>query len=124
MKQKKKLYAVYFVKSKKGKLYYKWDECQKAMKGHDNLFKGFMNEQEAEAWLNSINDKKIEVHHNVVNKKREEQKIKSQSKKYEIYLDQKHSAALDRFLKKWKINVSDYVKQVIELDLMEEESNE
>lgn len=50
-----------------------------------------------------------------------EQERKSRSKKYEVYLDQKHSEALECFLKRHKITISDYIKETIELDLMNEE---
>ena len=48
MKKRKNLYAVYFIKRQERKIFYNWQECQKAMKGQDNLFKGFMNEQEVD----------------------------------------------------------------------------
>lgn len=121
MKRRKNLYAVYFIKEQERKIFYNWQECQKAMKGHDNLFKGFMNEQEAEEWFSSITENKIEAHHHKVKQKRDKQELKSRSKKYEVHLDQKHSEALEHFLKKHRLTISDYIKEVIELDLMEEE---
>lgn len=121
MKKRKNLYAVYFIKRQERKIFYNWQECQKAMKGQDNLFKGFMNEQEAEEWFSSITENKIEAHHHKVKQKRDEQELKSRSKKYEVYLDQKHSEALECFLKRHKITITDYIKETIELDLMNEE---
>ena len=72
MKRRKNLYAVYFIKEQERKIFYNWQECQKAMKGQDNLFKGFMNEQEAEEWFSSITENKIEAHHHKVKQKRDE----------------------------------------------------
>ena len=48
---------------KKDVVVHDWIECQNAMKGHNNMFKGFMDDESAYKWLSKITSKQ-EEHHN------------------------------------------------------------
>lgn len=124
MKKRKNLYAVYFIKRQERKIFYNWQECQKAMKGQDNLFKGFMNEQEAKKWLTGITKKKEENHNKQVELHKQQKRAKnvkiSTPKTYTFMLDEKYSKVLDEWLSARKMKLSDYMKEIIELDMCED----
>lgn len=53
MGQRKYCYAVHFIGGE-DKIFFSWAECDKAMRGRPHIQKGFMCEDEAQEWLNSL----------------------------------------------------------------------
>lgn len=54
--KKKNFYAIYYRDSKKSFIVKTWPECQRVMRGHNNLMRGFFTETEAKEWLESLTD--------------------------------------------------------------------
>ena len=122
-RKNKAMYGVHFLDGRKNcdQIFYTWAEEQKATFHVPHMMHGFETEAEAEAWFKTITRKDVDTHKKIVAKRKQEKEAKKNLKKYELYLEQKHSEALEHFLKKHRLTISDYIKEVIELDLMEEE---
>lgn len=121
-KQKKKCYAIHFIDEKRDEIVFSWSECQEKMKGHNNMFKGFMTELDAEEWLKGITTDKEKAHNRQVDAHREEKKVRKKQiaslKKYSFILDEEHAKALDEWLAQRNVKLSDYMKEIVELDMM------
>lgn len=57
-KQHKNFYAVFYRESKQSFVVKSWSECQRIMRGHNNLMREFSTEAEAKAWLESLTEHK------------------------------------------------------------------
>ncbi len=123
-KQLKKCYAIHFINEKRDEIVFSWRECQEKMKGHNNMFKGFMTEEEAKKWLTGITKEKEEHHNKQVELHKQQKRAKnikiSTPKTYTFMLDEKYSKVLDEWLSARKMKLSDYMKEIIELDMCED----
>ena len=84
------------------------------------MWKGFMTEEEAEKWFNSITKTQIEKHHKQAEAAKKRKEEKKKLKKYEIFLDPEHSKFLDEFCRFHKISASDFVTESIDVDIIGE----
>lgn len=66
--EKKNCYAVHWIDEKKDFVVKSWTECQKLIEGHNTMFKGFMNEEQANGWLASIMEQDERKHNEIVEK--------------------------------------------------------
>ena len=67
-KKKKNCYAVHWIEEKKDFVVKSWTECQRLIEGHNMMFKGFMNEEQANEWLSSITEQDERKHNEIVEK--------------------------------------------------------
>lgn len=122
-KKNKAMYGVHFLDGRKDcdQIFYTWAEEQKATFHVPHMMHGFETEAEAEAWFKNITSEDVDTHRKIVAKKKQAKEEKKKLKKYEVYLDKEHSKAIDEFLRRHRITMSDYVKEIIEIDLMADE---
>lgn len=122
-KKNKAMYGVHFLDGRKDcdQIFYTWAEEQKATFHVPHMMHGFETEAEAEAWFKNITREDVDTHRKIVAKKKQVKEEKKKLKKYEVYLDEEHSKAIDEFLRRHRITMSDYVKETIEIDLMADE---
>lgn len=97
-KQKKKCYAIHFIGNKKDVIVDSWTECQELMKGHNNMFKGFMTEEEAKKWLGGITGEQEDLHDQQVRDRREAKRIKDNQIEYRFVMDNELSEAFQKKL--------------------------
>lgn len=112
-KQKKNCYAVHWIDEKKDFIVKSWDECQKLTKGHNNMFKGFMSDDEAKEWLKGITKQKEEKHSEQVKKNREIKKIKKDRIQYMFRIDKNLSDDLQKELNNLHISVDRLMDDLI-----------
>ena len=98
MKQKKKCYAIHYVGKNEDVIVTSWDECQRLTKGRNNMFKGFMSEEEAKLWLASITKQSEERHNQLVEKSKAIKKAQKEKVAYQFRIDKEMSDDLDKKL--------------------------
>lgn len=116
-KPKKKCYAIHWIDEKKDMIVTTWPECQKKIKGHNNMFKGFQSEEEAKKWLAGITRQKEKKHNEMVEKNKEIKRIKKSKVRYQFRLDK---ALSDKFQEKLKIMrldvdavIADFIREYV-----------
>ena len=120
-KNVKKFYALHFIGEKQDEIVESWTEAQEKLKGYNNMFKSFLTEEEAKAWLADITPDK-EIKHNVqVEKSRQVKKEKAQYKKYSVSLPPDVAKVVDELLDKRRTTISAIVEDFIRTDYMSEE---
>lgn len=119
-KKNKAMYGVHFLDGRKDcdQIFYTWAEEQKATFHIPHMMHGFETEAEAKAWFESITREDVKEHRKIITKKKQSKEAKKKLKKYEVYLDENHSKAIDEFLELHKTTISDYIREIIEIDLI------
>lgn len=120
-KNVKKYYALHFIGKKQDEIVESWAEAQEKLKGHNNMFKSFLTEEEAKSWLAGITPDKEKQHNAQVEKSRQEKKEKAQYKKYSVNLPPDVAAVVDGLLEKRRTTISALVEDFIRTDYMSED---
>lgn len=115
--RKKKYYAVHWIDEKEDMIVTTWPECQKKIKGHNNMFKGFQSEEEAKKWLAGITVQQERKHDEMVKKGKELKRINKSKVRYQFRLDKELS---DKFKEKLRIMrvdvdtvVTDFIREYV-----------
>ena len=116
-KPKKKCYAIHWIDEHKDFIVTTWPECQKAIKGHNNMFKGFQSEEEAKKWIAGITVQQERKHDEMVKKGKELKRINKSKVRYQFRLEKELS---DKFKEKLRIMrvdvdtvVSDFIREYV-----------
>ena len=112
-KTKKNYYAIRLINEKKNIVVKKWSECQQITKGHNNMFKGFMTEEEACEWLKEITPKQEKKHDEMVKQQREVKKLKKDRVLYQFRIDQKLSDDLQKKMAEMHLTVDRLMDDLI-----------
>lgn len=112
-KVKKSCYAIHLINEKKDMVVRTWAECQSITKGHNNMFKGFMSEQEAWDWLNGITVEQEKKHDEIVAYQREIKRRKKSQKEYRFRLDEQTSQLFQEKLERMHMNADEVIKDFI-----------
>lgn len=119
-KPKKKFYAIHLINEKEDIVVKTWAECQKIIKGHNNMFKGFITEQEAREWLKGITEEQEKKHDEIVAYQKEMKRIKKSQKEYRFLLDEKTSQLFQEKLKRMHHKADEVIKDFIKEYIGEE----
>lgn len=121
MAKSKKYYAIHFIDEKRDEIVSSWPDAQKKMKGHNNMFKSFLSEEDAKTWLSGITPDKEAKHNKNVEKGIQIKKEKAKNKKYVVSLPSDVAAVLDGLIEKRRTTVSAIVEDFIRTDYMSED---
>ena len=116
MKKRKNWYAIHFIDDqKKDVIVSDWGDAQNIMKGHNNMFKGFMTREEADKWLLdiSVND---EQRHNKFVKEIKGRKRLPKTKTYIIKLPEDVAKVLDEKLGELHITAGELFEDFVRTD--------
>lgn len=120
-KVNKKFYAIHFINDNENVITESWTECQELTKGRNNMFKGFMKQEEAEDWLKNITPEQEERHNEIVQKNRKVKAMKQSQVQYTFRIDKKMSDDLQKKLNALHISVDKVMNDMIREYLYGEE---
>lgn len=112
-KNKKNCYAIHLINDKKDMVVKTWAECQNLTKGRNNMFKGFMTEQDAWEWLKSITEEQEKKHDEIVAYQKEIKRIKQSQKEYRFRLDERTSRLFQEKLERMHMKADEVIKDFV-----------
>jgi len=112
-KLKKKYYAIHYIGNSQNFIVTDWNECQALMKGHNNMFKGFMTKEAATEWLTGITNAQEETHIKRVEQQKAAKKISHSTVEYRLHIDKKLSDDLQKKLQSIHISIDVLMNDLI-----------
>ena len=112
-KKTKNCYAIHLINEKKNVVVKSWSQCQQITKGHNNMFKGFMTEEEAWEWLNGITSVQEKKHDEIVAKRKAIKDMKKNMIEYRFRIDRNLSDDLQKELSRLNLSVDRLMDDLI-----------